>query len=227
MWFHRFCNVAFAFVVASAYAHAEQLSISFHDPDSPSVHDIQWNTAFASPEMVFGLENTLSTTDLIYAWQLGFEIDPESGATGSLQFNTATLPPSYLFDGRSDGLVPAFSGPAAAIPVIGDSDSLSTGVLAPLSGMNLLLVDFYALPGTSGLFDIKAVPDLFNGCNWYSGDFDARSYENVPFGGGSVILGTVNVTSVPEPSVVILFLSGSLAAGAAACRRRARCRRGR
>ena len=173
--------------------------------------------------MVIGIENPVLATDKLYGWQLGLRIAPEGGATGKLQFNTATLPPSYLLDGRSDGVITSFSGPADTIPVIGDTDSLHTGVLVPSSGTNLLRVDFSVLPGTSGLFDIMAVPDLFNGCNWYSSDFQARNYENVPFDGGDVCLGTVNVSSsVPEPSTVLLLLGGSLAVGAAACRRWAR-----
>jgi hypothetical protein len=93
-------------------------------------------------------------------------------------------------------------------------------VLTPFSGANVLRVDFSVLPGTSGLFDIMAVPDLFNGCNWYSSDFQARDYANVPSDGGDVCLGTVNVSSsVTEPSTVLLLLSGSLAIDVAACRR--------
>ena len=215
MWFHRFCMVVLTVIAADVHAQEGQLSVSFHAPDSPLVHNIQWNTALASPQMVFGIENTSSTTDPLYAWQLGLEIVPRNGAVGTLQFNTATLPPSYLLQGRSYGLITSFSEPAAKISVIGDSDSLLTGVSVPSSGKNLLMVDFSALPGTSGLFDITVVPDLFNGCNWYSSDFNARSYENVPFGGGAVILGTVNVMSVPEPSVIAMLLAGSLVAAPA------------
>jgi hypothetical protein len=153
MWFRRFCLAALAVVAASTGVHAEQLSISFHDPLSPSVHDIQWNPTASSPVMVFGIENTTSTTDKLYGWQLGLEIVSESGATpGGLRFKTATLPTSYLLESRSGGLIPSFSGPAATISVIGDTDSLFTGVSVPSSGKNLLQVDFDALPGASGLY---------------------------------------------------------------------------
>jgi hypothetical protein len=157
--------------------------------------------------MVIGIDNTTGISDVLYGWQLGLEIVPQSGATGSLRFKTAALPDAaYLLDGRSDGLTPAFSGPADTIKIIGDTDSLFSGVSVPPSGKNLLQLDFDALPGSFGLFYIKAVPDLFNGCNWFSGDFSARDYVNVPFSGGSVILGSVNV--VPEPSLAVLLLSG-------------------
>ncbi len=221
MWFHKFCMATLAVIVASACAHAQELSISFHDPAFPSVHNIQWNPASPSPAMVIGIENPSLTTDKLYGWQLGLRIEPDVGATGKLQFSTATLPPSYLLDGRSDGLTRTLFRPTDTIPVIGDTDSLHTGVLVPSSGANLLQVDFVAWPGTSGVFDIMAVPDLFNGCNWYSDDSQARYYANVPFDEGEVCLGTVNV-SVPEPSTVLLLLSGSLAIGMAACRRWAR-----
>jgi len=220
MWFRRFFLAALAGVLAGTCAHAGQLSIDFHDPLSPTVHDIEWNPASPSPVMVFGIENTTSTTDKLYGWQLGLEIVPGAGATGSLRFNEATLPTSYLLDGRSGGLVPSFSGPSATISVIGDTDSLFTGVTVPSSGKNLLHVDFDALPGTSGLFYVKAVPDLFNGSNWYSSDFNARDYANVPFGGGSVTLGSINV--VPEPSTIALLTTLSLAGAPALLRWRRR-----
>ena len=178
MWFRRFFMAAFASVLVSTCVYADEMSISFDDPLSPSVHNIQWNTSSPSPVMVFGIENTSSTTDKLYGWQLGLEIVPETGAKGTLLFNTATVPTSYLLAGRSGGLDfgPAFSGfPIATIPVVGDTDSPGTGlipgVLVPSTGKNLLQVDFDALPGTSGVFDIMAVPDLFNGSNWYSSDF--------------------------------------------------------
>ena len=224
MRFQRFCLVALAVILASGQAHAQQLSISFHDPASPSVHDIQWRTDSTSPVMVFGIENPASTDDLLHAWQLGLAIVARSGTTGGLQFNTATLPSSYLLDGRSDGLFPPHSGPADTISVIGDSDSLHTGVWVDPTGRNLLQVDFVALPGTSGVFDIKAAPDLFNGCNWFSSDFQVRGYANVPFDGGPVSLGTVTVVYVPEPSTLLLLLSASLGVGLAASRRRLRRR---
>jgi hypothetical protein len=122
--------------------------------------------------MLIGIDNTTGISDVLYGWQLGLEIVPQSGATGSLRFKTAALPDAaYLLDGRSDGLTPAFSGPADTIKIIGDTDSLFSGVSVPPSGKNLLQLDFDALPGSFGLFYIKAVPDLFNGCNWFSGDF--------------------------------------------------------
>ena len=230
MCFRRLFLAALAVGMWCTCAAAGDLSISFDDPASPSVHNIQWNTTSASPVMVFGIDNITSTTDKLYGWQLGLEIVPESGATpGGLRFKTATLPTSYLLEGRSGGLTPSFSGPAATISVIGDTDGPYTGVLVPSSGKNLLQVSFDALPGASGLYDIKAVPDLFNGSNWFSdvGGFAARDFVNVPFGGGAVELGTVNVSSTPEPSTMALLASGLLVAGVPAFRRWVHRRRAR
>jgi hypothetical protein len=100
MWFHKLCVATSAVIVASACAHAQGLSISFHDPAFPSVHDIQWDTASPSPTMVIGIENPSSATDKLYGWQLGLRIVRDGGATGNLLFNAATLPPSYLLDGQ-------------------------------------------------------------------------------------------------------------------------------
>jgi len=209
MWVRRFFMAVLAGAVASTCVNADQMSISFHAPASSSVHDIQWNPTTSSPVMVFGIENDTSPpTEKLYGWQLGLEIVPETGATGTLRFKTATVPDSYVLEGLTSG-PPPLAAPAATIPVIGDADLVQfTGILVPSSGKNLLQVDFDVLPGTSGLFYIKAVPDQFNGCNWYSSDFNARDFVNVPFGGGAVSLGSVNV--VPEPGTFVLLSAGGL-----------------
>jgi hypothetical protein len=219
MWFRRFVMAALASAAASTCVNADMLSVSFHDPASPVVHDIQWNPASSSPVMVFGIENATSPPiDRLYGWQLGLEIVPGPGATGTLRFKTATVPDSYVLAGLTGGPTP-LSAPAATIPVIGDADLVQfTGALVASSGKNFLKVDFDVLPGTSGLFFIRAVPDLINGSNWYSGDFTARDFENVPFGGGAVSLGSVNI--VPEPSTVILLVIGLLGTGVLTFRRR-------
>ncbi|HEY4233762.1 MAG TPA: hypothetical protein VGM76_10065 [Lacipirellulaceae bacterium] len=181
------------------FAAAGQLSLSGQD----LVWDPQQT---ASPEFVVGVANTAGTTDPLFAWQLGLEILPLPGATGSLQFNSADYPPNYLLDGRSDGLTPPFTGPASSITVISDSDSEFTGVIVPTSGMALLQTDFVASPGTQGVFQIAVVPDEFQGANWFSSDFTARDFANVPFGGGPVVIGTVTV--VPEPDMILLSMIG-------------------
>ena len=131
-----------------------------------------------------------------------------------MQFATATLPSNYLLNGRSEGLTPAFSGPAASIMPIGDNDSLFTGIVVPTSGDNLLATTFTASSGASGVFHIYAVADPTTGSNWFSSDFsNVRDFANVPFNGDPVLLGNVTlVNAVPEPaSAALLMVGGSLA----------------
>ena len=177
--------VVMVFVVATVTA-AQHLSITGED--------LQWNPLTDPPLlMTFGVENTTGTSDLLFAWQMGLEIIPDAAASGTLLFSSAMLPSDYLLEGRSGGLTPAFTGPSTVLPVIGDTDSAFTGVAVPTSGKNLLAVAFDVDPGTSGLFYVRAVPDMFNGCAWFSDDFNAREFMNVPFGGGSVVIGSVTV----------------------------------
>jgi hypothetical protein len=186
-------------VFTAIRATAGQLSLSGQNPI--------WNPQQASsPEFVVGVANTSSTTDPLFAWQLGLEILSLPGATGSLQFNTAQLPPNYLLTGRSGGLTPAFTGPATSIAVISDSDSQFLGIIVPATGTALLETDFVASPNARGVFQIAVVPDQFQGASWFSSDFGARNFANAPFGGGPVAIGTVTV--VPEPSGLLLCMSG-------------------
>jgi hypothetical protein len=199
------------FSLIANYAVADQLSLSGQD--------LVWNPQqTASPDFVVGVSNTADTTDPLFGWQLGLEILPLSGATGALQFNSADLPPNYLLDGRSGGLTPAFTGPASSITVISDSDSQFAGIVVPSTGAALLETDFVASPGTQGVFQIAVVPDQFQGASWFSSDFTARDFANVPFGGGPVVIGTVTV--VPEPTALLLTLIGTSVAGVGLMRRR-------
>lgn len=186
-------------VFAASRVAADQLSLSGQD--------IVWNPQNStSPEFVVGVANTSGTTDLLFAWQLGLEILSPPGTTGSLQFNTANYPPDYLLDGRSGGLTPVFTGPASNIAVISDSDSQFLGVLVPASITGLLETDFVVSPDARGVFQIAVVPDEFQGASWFSSDFAARDFANVPFGGGPVVIGSVTV--VPEPSGLALAVLG-------------------
>ncbi len=180
-----------------------------------------WNPAAPSPTHVVGIENLESSTDPLFAWSLGLQIVPDPTATGTVQFASTTIPGDYLLAGRSGGLVPAFAGPATSISPMGDSDDLFEGVVVPETGKNLLATTFVASPDALGLFYIFAVPDPFAGANWFSDDFqNAQAFANVPFTGGPVLIGSINV--VPEPSALLLIgqMSLALALFSWRCRRR-------
>jgi hypothetical protein len=213
MCLRKFFMTVLAVNIVALSAAAGDLSITFHDPLlSPTVHDIQWDPTQTSPIMDIGLENTTGTTDNLCGWQLGLELVPDAGATGTLRFKSVSIPGSYIFAGGSVGLSPPFSVPSNIINVISDASSFLSGVPVPSSGTNLLQFDFDASLNPSGLFHIMAVPSLTRS-NWYSADASTRYYYNVPLAGGAKSLGSVTV--VPEPSIIILLLAG-LAAGACA-----------
>jgi hypothetical protein len=174
--------------------------------------DLVWNQLDPSPIYIVGIQNLEASTDPLFAWSLGLEIVPDAGAVGTLQFDSATLPPDYLLDGRSGGLTPALSGPTTSIAPIGDSDSDFTGIEVPSTGKNLLATTLVASPDAQGLFRIFAVGDPFTGSNWFSDDFEnTRAFANVPFTGGPVEIGSITI--VPEPSTAALATIGFVAIG--------------
>ena len=165
--------------------------------------NLVWSRNTPSPAHFVGIENPTASADPLFAWSLGLTITPDPAATGLLEFAGATFPDDYLLDGRSGGLVPAFSGPSTSISPIGDSDSLFTGIIVPATGKNLLATTFTASLDAAGTFYISAIPDEFTGSNWFSSDFqNVREFQNVSFGGGPVVIGSVTI--VPEPSTMLL-----------------------
>jgi len=188
------------------YASAGQLSLSGQHLD--------WNPAASpSPLNIIAVENTEGTTDPLFAWSIGARIVRDASATGELWFADATLPTDYLLAGRSGGLTPPFAGPTEAILPIGDTDSdpSFSGVVVPPGASNLLATAFVASPDASGTFWILVIPDSFTGCNWFSGDFVARDFANVPFGSDGVVIGSITV--VPEPSAAVLgFIAAAMLA---------------
>lgn len=162
-----------------------------------------WNPVDPSPTHFVGIENPGGSIDPLFAWSLGLQITPDPSALGSVSFAGASVPINYLLAGRSGGVTPAFAGPASSIEPIGDTDSMFTGIVVPGAGKNLLATTFVASPDAEGLFRIFAVPDQFTGANWFSSDFlNARDFENVPFDGEPVEIGSIMI--VPEPSTVLL-----------------------
>ena len=188
------------FAVTVALAGNLSVTTPYASPNEP----LEWDLGNPSPVMTIDIENTTSTVDHLWSWSLGLEIIPDVGATGMLQFNSVGIPDNYWEQGMSSNLAPPFAGPSSTISVIGDTETDSSGVEVPESG-NLLNVDFDASSDPMGLFHIRAVPGQFAGSNWFSDDFlTARDFLNIPFDGGPVIIGSINV--VPEPSTITMLI---------------------
>jgi len=178
--------------------------------------EVHWTDPLgASPTFLVGIENATATADPLLGWQLGLQIVPDAGATGSLWFESAGEPPDYLLAGRSMGIMPPFGGGSATLGPLGDVDSDFLGVIVPTTGASLLEVTFGATPDAQGQFQVAAISDLFSGSNWISWDFldgVTREFANVPFSGGPVVIGSVfvggQVQAVPEPGGLALLLLG-------------------
>jgi hypothetical protein len=144
----------------------------------------------------------------VAGWSLKLQIVPDSGATGSVSFLSASMPSQdYLFAGRSSGLIPPFCGPSQTINLISDMDAQFTGVTVPQAGMSLLQLQLTASADATGQFNIEAVPgsDL---SYWMYIDAIALegvpvAFQNVPFTGNNVTLGSVTIPTVPEPPTLI------------------------
>ena len=178
--------------------------------------NLSWSpTTQLSPQYLFGVENISGTDDPLSAWQLRIKIVPDENATGLVEFNSATEPPDYLLADRSIGIVVAFFGPPNTVGLMGDDDQFFFGVEVPPSGTNLLRVDFAASPDALGRFDIVVLPHqpgVEEGTAWFYLNLDTfevetRDFENIPFGGGPLTVGSVTV--VPEPSTIVLLTLGT------------------
>lgn len=170
--------------------------------------DIVWNPPIdgaVSPALSFGVNNDTSPDlDRLQGWQLRLQIMPDTGAEGTLEFNARSLPTSdYLLEGASGGL----GGSLSVSDVFAfDDDPGFLGVEVPLSGKQLLTVDFSTPDDARGNFKILAIPGLAN-TQWSDANFVDREFENVPLSASNpIVLATVTV--VPEPSTALLACVG-------------------
>lgn len=148
--------------------------------------------------------------DLLAGWSLRLEIVPDVGATGTLEFNSRSLPSvDYVLSGVSGGLGGSLSGTDL---FAFDDDTTFDGVVVSAVGQNLLEIDFSTPDAANGLFRLFATPGLGDS-QWSDAGFNDQNFANLPFSGGAVELGTVNVvTAIPEPGGLVLC---GLAAGLA------------
>ncbi len=190
-----------------------------------------WSSPLSNPSPTFTVgvyDTTVTGTSQIplFGWTLGLEIVPESGAVGTVDFATATIPTTnYLLGANSLGLLPAPTLPATTIPTIADADGdpVGSGVLVPTTGANLLALTFSASGGAQGVFDILATPydtstntpTSGDGSSWGDANANQYNYSNFsPTAPVPVVLGTLTIpavmSAVPEPGSALLVL---LAAG--------------
>lgn len=162
---------------------------------------MSYDTTSVSPTMTFNIQNGSESTDKVVGWSLGLQIVPDAGATGTLEFATASLPlADYLFDGRSGGLFPNSITASTDVGPVFDTDT-SEGVIVPASA-NLLSVTFQSTDA-KGTFKISIIGNEFNGSNVtesVDGSFPTVAFANVAFGS---TLEVASITAIPEPTALL------------------------
>jgi hypothetical protein len=186
--------------------------------------NIVWNPSVdGTPSGTMSVEIFNSTVgpdpDLLGGWLLDLVIQPVT-ATGTLQFNSATLPAgaSYVMNGNSTSL----NGSVTNTSVIAFAAAPNSpfGVSVPASGTYLLDLNFKTPDNASGLFALVAQPGIAN-TTWSDAEGNDREFTNIPWDSSPLVLGYINV--VPEPASVLSLAAGLLAVVGIGIRRN-RCR---
>jgi hypothetical protein len=183
-------------------------------------NNISWNPASSSvsPKILVGLLNsqTVNDADLLTGWQLNLKLQPQGSATGTVRFNSATIPGGgYVLESNSAGLGANVDAAGTTLTAFDDDDSLPLGVAVPATGKSLLSLDFSTLNNASGTFQLLALAPPGGFTQWGDAIPADRYFTNVPLAAPApIVLATITV--VPEPSTLALcgiggvFLAGQL-----------------
>ena len=216
----RVFTAVFALIALAGQASAgPTVSLTISGPASP----LSWDGTGSSPTFNVAVANPGGDiTDMVVGWSLGLSIVRVSG-TGTLSFDTATIPSNYLFASDSSPLLFTVPAPAPTQLLVNGVAS-DDGIVVPESGTNLLALTFSATAGTSGKFEVMAFGDPNTGSYWTpvaGQNFPSTAFGNVPFGQTLVSLGEIDIaplSSVPEPHSCLLLGVGAI--GVLAYRRR-------
>jgi hypothetical protein len=176
---------------------------------SLTADNITWAPAVSGsvrPSMLIGLLKTQTHKhpDLLAGWQLNLKLQPLGAATGTLQFNSATLPAAnYLLEGNSAGLLTTIDAAGTTLIAIDDDDTLPLGVPVPASGKGLLSLNFTTPNSALGTFQLIALPPPGGFTQWSDATPTDRFFTNVPSGSTSPIV-LATITLVPEPSTIVM-----------------------
>ncbi len=190
--------------------------------------NINWDSMSQSPlNYLIGIDNPNGSSELLFLWELNLSIVPASPqTTGDITIINAYQPThDYLLEDRNLGIISTFSGPANSIFQIGDFDNpplgSPAGVSVPSSGKYLLEMDLQAENNAQGLFNIIVQPSLLSPpdqtllsywCteeDFLADPINLREFDNLPFASPSpIIIGTVMVQNVPEPSSITILSFG-------------------
>ncbi len=161
--------------------------------------------------------NSQLDSELLGGWMVTLELQPVA-ATGTLQFNSATLPAgaAYTMNGNSSGLFGSVTD--SSVQASAYAPSSPFGVSVPASGTYLLDLNFKTPDNATGTFALVAMPGLFV-TEWSNAAADELAFTNVPFGNASpVTLGYITI--VPEPGTAMMLTVGICVLGGYALRQR-------
>jgi hypothetical protein len=188
------------------------------DTGNPPGSPLTMAAGSVSGTMSLSVVSNNPAQDVMAAWNVHLEVIADAGATGTLTFQdpatgTPPNPPSYVFGANGLGIAATNSGSQLSANDFFDP-GVGPGATVPAPGANLLLMDFLASAGASGLFGVYALQGAAL-TQWTDGGQTTQFFTNVPDGTGAVRIGEVLVTrAVPEPSsLVMLGLAGATLAG--------------
>lgn len=146
--------------------------------------------------------------DLLTGWQVTLDIEPLPGATGTVEIFDVSQPAAgYLLEGSGFGLGANRNGENLTVF---DFILFASPVQVPVDpGAPLFEYTLEASTDALGGFGIYAVGRLSEWSDSASPIIRAREYNNLPFNGGSVLIGKVTV--IPEPTSLALLGLGGLA----------------
>jgi hypothetical protein len=175
-------------------------------------------TQTSQPINIVVTNDTSVTTpaNFMTAWQLNLMLVPESGAVGSVLFNTpatstnAAQPPNYIFPGSfGTGITVTNNAPHTTL-LANDFNSVAAGTQVPINpGANLIQLTVTASsPTTLGLFDLYAVRGSAN-TGWTNAGGTQVAFANNPFTPSGMDRIAV-ITAVPEPASCLAAVSAAM-----------------
>jgi hypothetical protein len=165
----------------------------------------------SSCHFVIGVDNTGANHPLI-GWQLKCEIIPIGNTTGSVSFGTIGAPSNYVF-GSLYRAVKVEGSASSTLIATDDITSFGDGFLmnpvtVSKTGMELLDVELIS-SWAAGRFNVVVAVGTEADSVWYSDTFAATPFDVNTLGWESPIIESV-VFSAPEPSHLVLLLSGTI-----------------